>query len=157
MIQKIKSLRARMLEFLAHDIGLPYFRLVRTQTDFPYTLQMLQAMPADTVGHQLAQFFIKNNLSLLPYYERHDIKHVVLEYPPTEEGEVCLQTFMWANGRRTLPVFLAVAYGWSTMPEYWQSLLLAWKRGKAAKSLNNLDWLALIPLNVDKVRTKILH
>lgn len=157
MIANFKKCRAKVLEFLAHDIGLPYFKLIRKRPDFPYTLGTLQAMPTATIGYQLARFFNQYNLSLLPYYERHDIKHVVLGYPPTELGEVCLQTFMWANGRKTLPVFLALAFGWCTMPEYWTFFRIAWLRGKANPKLHDLDWLSLIPFNIYEVRAKLLQ
>lgn len=153
----MKKYRARLLVFLAHSVGLPYFKLVRRQVDFPYTATELAALPQNTVGYKMHQFFQENALSLLPYYEKHDIKHIVLNYPPTEEGEVCLQTFMLANGRCTIPVLIAVIYGWLTMPEYWPGFRQAWQRGRSNIPLGDLDWIALVPVNIDRVRSWLLR
>lgn len=153
----MKKIRAKLLVFLAHKVGLPYFKLVRKKPVFPYSANDLANMPSQSVGYQMHQFFQQNALELLPYYEKHDIKHVVLDYLPTEEGEVCLQTFMLANGRRTIPVMIAVVFGWITMPEYWSSFSKAWKRGKNIQKLSATDWIALIPENIDKVKYQLLQ
>lgn len=147
---KVKVLREKLLVFLAHKVGLPYFKLFRKKPSFPYSAHELSQMPETTVGYQMHLFFEQNNIGLLPYYEKHDIKHIILNYPPTEEGEVCLQTFMLANGRITIPVFIAVAYGWLTMPEYWNSFKKAWVRGRKNISLNDLNWFALVPQNKEE-------
>lgn len=153
----MKKIRAQFLVFLAHKVGLPYFKMVRKQPAFPYTTADLTAMPTESVGFQLHQFFENNALDLLPYYEKHDIKHIILDYPPTEEGEVCLQTFMLANGRITIPILIAVYYGWLTMPEYWSSFKSAWRRGRKNMPLSNLDWIALVPQNINSVKANLLQ
>lgn len=153
----IKQLRERFLVFLAHDLGLRYFRTVRRQRIFPWTLQSLSALPEDTVGRRLYLFMVENNLNLLPYYEKHDIKHVILDYPPTDRGEVCLQVFMLANGRMTIPVLMAVIYGMLTMPEYYAAFKQAWQRGRATASLKHLDWFGLIPLPVAHVKKHLFE
>jgi ubiquinone biosynthesis protein Coq4 len=56
---------------------------------------------------------------LLPYYARHDIKHILLDYDTKNEGEGCLQCFMLGNGHVSFPVVATVLYGWATMPEHW--------------------------------------
>lgn len=153
---KIKQLRERFLVFLAHEVGLPYFKLIRKKISFPYTDADLEQMPENTVGHQLHRFFKKHSLGLLPYYERHDIKHVLLDYPPTEEGEVCLQTFMLANGRVTFPVMIAVAYGWLTMPEFHASFRAAWSKGRNNIPLKDVDWVSLIPHELREIKQLLL-
>ncbi len=153
---KIKQLRERLLVFLAHEVGLPYFKLIRKKISFPYTDADLEHMPENTVGHQLHRFFIKHSLGLLPYYERHDIKHVLLDYPPTEEGEVCLQTFMLANGRVTFPVVVAVAYGWLTMPEFHASFKAAWSKGRSNIPLRDVNWVSLIPHELQEIRQLLI-
>lgn len=142
--------------WLAHDIALPYFKLVRRNYNFPYTLAQLQQYPEGTVGRELYRFFSDNNLDMLPHYEKHDIKHVVLGFPPSEAGEVCLQCFMLANGRITLPVVFSVAVGLVILPESWAACRKAWKQGRAIPSLNRLDWFALVPEPLAEVRQRLL-
>lgn len=152
---RIKKLRERILVFLAHDIGLPYFRLTRRQRSFPYTREALRHLPEGSVGSALFCFLKDNDLKLLPYYEKHDIKHVVLGYPPDEKGEICLQCCMLANGRFTLPVIATVLFGLLTMPEYYPAFYKAFVRGKKAAPLKSLQWFALMPYSLEAVRSRI--
>lgn len=149
--------RKRLLVYLAHEIALPYFKLVRKGYHFPYSIKDLQGFPQGTVGFELFRFFQEHQLKMLPHYEKHDIKHVVLDFPPNETGEVCLQTFMLANGRITLPVVVSVLIGWLIMPEKWHEFMNAWSRGRMLPSLNKLDWFALIPKPITEVRNQIFN
>jgi hypothetical protein len=67
--------------------------------------------PAGTLGNDLFIFLKQRNLPLLKHYARHDLKHVLLGYDTTEEGEACLQSFMFGNGRISFPVLATVTYG----------------------------------------------
>jgi ubiquinone biosynthesis protein Coq4 len=155
--KQLKKARERLLVFLAHDIALPYFRIVRKGYNFPYTLASLQQLPEGSVGNTLYTFFDTNGLSLLPHYEKHDIKHVVLGYPATDTGEVSLQCFMLANGRITLPVLFCVLVGITIMPEYWSTFRQAWNKGRRTPSLNRLDWFSLVPQQLHTVQNQIFN
>ena len=155
MKNTVKKLRRQLLIWLAHDIALPYFKLVRRHYNFPYSLDQLRQCPAGTVGYELYLFFNDNNLDMLPHYEKHDVKHVVLGFPPSESGEVCLQCFMLANGRITLPVIFSVIVGILILPECWPACRKAWKQGRSVPSLNRLDWFALVPQSLTEVRKRL--
>ncbi len=114
MIQLLKKLRSNILVLLTHTIALPILKIVRRKKKFPYSMEQLSALPFETVGNELWQILNAKSLRLLPYYERHDIKHVVLDYPFTDEGEVSLQFFMLSNGRISFPVLATVLYGLAT-------------------------------------------
>lgn len=153
---RIIKLRSAVLVWLTHRIGMPYFKLVRKPLNFPYTIQELSDLPEVTVGHHLFQFLHQHELVLLPYYEKHDIKHVLLDYPPTECGEVCLQSFMLANGRVTLPVIATVIYGICTMPEYWKQIHTAFLRGFRNPNLQATDWFALLHKDYTHTKTQLI-
>lgn len=150
-----KHFRKRLLVYLAHEVALPYFKLIRKGYKFPYSLKELQRFEEGTVGRELFSFFFDNNLDMLPHYEKHDVKHVVLGYPPTEEGEVSLQCFMLANGRITAPVLFSVMVGVLIMPERWSSFRKAWQRGRNTPCLNKLNWFDLVPQPISAVRQQI--
>ncbi|WP_162902737.1 Coq4 family protein [Taibaiella koreensis] len=152
---QLNHIRKRLLVYLAHEVALPYFKLVRKGYHFPYSLKQLQHLPDGTVGRALYRFFNDNDIHLLPHYEKHDIKHVVLGYPPTEEGEVSLQCFMLANGRITAPVLFSVAVGLLIMPDKWRSFRQAWNRGRQTPSLNRLNWFDLVPQQLQEVRHEL--
>ncbi len=137
---------------MTHKIGLPYFKLIRKPVLFQYTVSDLSNLPLHTVGHTLFLFLENNNLQLLPYYEKHDIKHVVLA---TEKGEVCLQLFMLANGRITLPIIATVLFGICTMPEYWKAFILAFKRGYHTSTLKHINWLQILSEPLISVQQQI--
>lgn len=101
-------------------------------------------MDIGTLGNDLYHFLKEKNLQLLPYYAKHDIKHVLLEYDTTDEGEVCLQCFMLGNRHISFPVAATVVYGFLTMPEYWKKFSRAFRRGCNASSLARWDWLNIV-------------
>jgi hypothetical protein len=148
MIQLLKKLRSNMLVLLTHTFALPILKIVRRKKKFPYSMEQLSALPYETVGNELWQLLNANSLRLLPYYERHDIKHVVLNYPFTDEGEV-------ANGRISFPVLATVLYGLATMPEYYSSFKKAWLRGKQTKSLENMDWFGIMEVPLVAVQKQV--
>jgi hypothetical protein len=155
MIKLLKSIRSQLLVLLTHTFALPVLKIIRKKKPFPYTTDQLSALPYETVGNELWQALNQHNLRLLPYYEKHDIKHVVLQYPFTDEGEVCLQFFMLANGRISFPVLSTVIYGLVTMPEYYVSFFQAYKRGKQYKNLDQFNWFSIMEQPLLQVQQEI--
>jgi len=86
----------------------------------------------------------KKNLKLLPYYAKHDIKHILLGYDTTDEGEGCLQCFMLGNRHVSFPVIATVLYGFVTMPEYWASFRKAYKRGRHCNPISDWKWFEIL-------------
>jgi ubiquinone biosynthesis protein Coq4 len=146
-MQYLKQLRSRTLVFLTHSMALPVLKLIRKKKPFPYTAAELWQLPQGTVGKDLVQMLDTAQLNLLPYYEKHDIKHVLLGYPTTEEGEVCLQCFMLGNGHISIPVIATVLFGVFTMPEHYTSFLKAFKKGRRSTAIKQWNWFQLIPCN----------
>lgn len=157
MYASIIKLRSMLLVYLTHNMALPFLKLVRKPLLFPYSMEMLLKMKDKTVGNDLYHFLQKRNLSLLPYYAKHDIKHILLEYDTTDEGEVCLQSFMLGNGHLSFPVIATVIYGFVTMPEYWPKFKQAYKRGKHATSLHDWKWFEVMEQETVTLINKINH
>ena len=151
-MKSLKKIRANTLVWLTHQVALPMLLIIRKPKEFPYNMQQLQALPEGTLGRELALFIRCNGLHLLRYYEKHDIKHVIFDYPSTEDGEVCLQYLMLGNGHVSFPVLITVIFGALFMPEYDSRFAKAYKRGKQTPSLNDVDWFDLIPLQLKAVR-----
>jgi ubiquinone biosynthesis protein Coq4 len=97
----------------------------------------------------------QRNLPLLKHYARHDLKHVLLGYDTTEEGEACLQSFMFGNGRISFPVLATVAYGFITMPEYWSKMKEAFQMGKKGISIHAWKWNEILKEPTEELRRKI--
>jgi ubiquinone biosynthesis protein Coq4 len=69
---------------------------VSRPNEFTYCEDELRFFPAGTLGNDLFLFLKQRNLPLLKHYARHDLKHVLLGYDTTEEGEACLQSLCLA-------------------------------------------------------------
>ena len=155
MYKIIVQCRSRLLVFLTHNMALPLLKLVRSPVKFPYSKEDLYQLPDGSLGKQLVNMLDKKQLKLLPYYAKHDIKHILLQYDTTDEGEVCLQCFMLGNGHLSFPVAATVLYGLFTMPEYWKSFRHAYNRGAACASINNWEWFTLLNEPVNSLIHKI--
>ncbi len=139
------KIRSAVLVFLTHHMALPVLRLIRKPKKFPYSMQQLHQMPGGTLGKDLANFLAQRKLKLLPHYAKHDIKHVLLQYDTTDDGEVCLQCFMLGNHHLSFPVAATVAYGFVTMPEHWKKFMQAYRRGKKSTRIHHWNWFEILP------------
>ena len=101
-------------------------------------------MREGSLGKDLYNFLENKDLHLLPYYAKHDIKHVLLDYDTTGEGEVCLQCFMLGNRHISFPVAATVVYGMLTMPEYWTKFRKAYLRGQMAPDIRDWKWFGIM-------------
>ena len=155
MYKLLKKLRSRLLVYLTHNMALPVLKLIRKPEVFPYTTAELKQFPAGSLGKDLALFLEKKELQLLAYYARHDIKHILLEYDTTDEGEGCLQCFMLGNGRISFPVIATVLYGYLTMPEHWGAFRKAFRRGRNCQPIQDWKWFAILLLPTGELKKKI--
>ena len=144
MYKFIIKCRSALLVYLTHRMALPVLRIIRKAEIFPYSKAELTNFPDKTLGRELVDFLDDKDLDLLPYYVRHDIKHILLEYDTTDEGEVCLQCFMLGNGHLSFPVAATVFYGLVTMPEYWNSFKIAYLRGKKSIAIAHWQWFEIL-------------
>ena len=156
MKRRIVKIRESILVFLTHKIALPVLKLVRRPNEFTYSEDELRSFPSGTLGNDLVVFLKQRNLPLLKHYVRHDLKHVLLGYDTTEEGEACLQSFMFGNGRISFPVLATVTYSFITMPEYWSIMKKAYLQGKKSDPIHVWKWNELLKEPTEELRKKIL-
>ena len=156
MKSRLIKFRETILVFLTHKIALPMLKLVRRPNEFSYSEDDLQSLPPGTLGNDLFVFLKQRNLPLLKHYARHDLKHVLLGYDTTEEGEACLQSFMFGNGRISFPVLATVGYSFLTMPEYWSKMKKAFLQGKKSDPIHVWKWNEVIKEPTEELRKKIL-
>lgn len=155
MKKAIIKIRETVLVFLTHNIALPLLKWFRKPNVFIHSEDNLQSLPAGTLGNDLFIFLKQRNLPLLKHYARHDLKHVVLGYDTTEEGEACLQSFMLGNGRISFPVLATVVYSFLTMPEYWGKMRKAFLRGRKSNPIHSWRWSEIVEMPTEELRRKI--
>lgn len=157
MKKPLLKLRSSVLVFLTHKIALPLLKILRKPNVFTYSKEQLNSLPTGSLGRDLYEFLETRKLPLLKHYARHDLKHVLLGYDTTDEGEACLQCFMLGNGRVSFPVLATVVYGFITMPEHWKQMRQAFKKGRLSNSFHSWKWNELLPAQTTDLRNKIFN
>ena len=153
--REIKKIRSDVLVYLTHRMALPILKLIRKPVLFPYSMEELKRFPVETMGNDLPVFLEEKGLDLLPYYAKHDIKHILLGYDTTDDGEVCLQCFMLGNRHISFPVMATVMYGMVTMPEYWSLFRQAIKRGRNCSPIENWKWFEILGERTTGLKNKV--
>lgn len=110
-----------------HDMA-PYHRQVAA----------LSQLPEGTVGHELAECLLARELTLVPGFESHDLKHVVLAYELEPVGEIRLQAFMLGNGNWTVPSLLIFIFGLLLLPQHWHLFRQDFQAGQRCLPLATL-------------------
>lgn len=149
--------RSTILVFLTHQVALPLLKIVRRPNAFSYGKDELSCFPDGSLGKDLYLFLEKRKLPLLKHYARHDLKHVLLNYDTTDEGEACLQSFMMGNGRISFPVLATITYSFLTMPEYWGKMRKAFRQGRRSTSFHHWKWNELLYEPTTKLRQHIFN
>jgi ubiquinone biosynthesis protein Coq4 len=155
MSKVIIKMRSKVLVYLTHQMVLPILSVLSKPEKFPFNQEQLKQFPEGSAGKDLIEMLNEKKLQLLPNYARHDIKHLLLQYDTTDEGEVCLQCFMLGNGHLSLPVVATVLFGYITMPEYWSKFKMALKRGAESTVVTNWQWVTLLHQPTSLLRYKI--
>ncbi|MCC2546925.1 hypothetical protein LJY25_10755 [Hymenobacter sp. BT175] len=94
----------------------------------------LPRLPIGTLGRGVADLLVRHELQLIPHYQDHDLKHVLLGYDMTSEDELRLKAFMLGNGDWSLACLGLLAFALLT-PELWPGLYLHYRRGRRTQSV----------------------
>jgi hypothetical protein len=106
----------------------------------PYNdkLEKIKRYPVGTLGQGIAKCLEENKLSLVPKFESHDLKHVLLDFKMTPVDEIRMQAFMLGNGNNTLPCYAILIFGSILLPEEWSTFYKDFKRGQKSQSISSL-------------------
>jgi len=143
----MKKLRSKLLQLMTHHVALPMVLPFRKQNPFRFSMSELLELESGTLGRDLAEKLTKNGFHLLPNYERHDCKHLILEFEMDEKGEACMQFYFLGNRHCSFPVLITVTFCLFLMPDYWSSFYKNFKKGKKGKSFHGIDFNSMILKN----------
>lgn len=102
-----------------HDV-----KIYENKVDF------LLKMPEGTLGNDIGRSLKKNNLRLVPRYESHDLKHVLLNYGMNPVDEIRMQAFMIGNGNYSISVFAIFIFGALILPNLWSIFYIDFRKGR---------------------------
>ena len=100
-------------------------------------VEELRKLPNGTIGKEIANCLNENKLNLIPNFESHDLKHVLLDFKMTPIDEIRMQAFMLGNGNYTFPCFAILTFGALLLPNYWVKFYADFKRGRNTKPISN--------------------
>lgn len=97
----------------------------------------LRALDNGTLGREIAQCLDAHQLTLVPKYESHDLKHVLLGYEMTSEDEIRMQAFMVGNGNYSIPSLSILGFGAILLPEMWSTFAKDFRRGRRTQPISH--------------------
>jgi hypothetical protein len=128
-------------QLIRHAFFLSVWCLEQCHDMAPYQQKVaaLSQLPKGTVGQSLAECLLARELTLVPGFESHDLKHVVLAYELEPVGEIRLQAFMLGNGNWTLPSILIFLFGLVLLPQHWRLFRQDFQAGQQCLPLATLQ------------------
>ncbi|WP_341902561.1 hypothetical protein [Fluviicola taffensis] len=116
----------------------------------------LRKLPEGTLGYDIAKCLDQNQLTLVPKYESHDMKHVLLGYEMTPLDEIRMQAFMLGNGNYSFPCFAILAFGIILLPDKWTSFYKDFKKGRTSEKIKTWTIEAYADLNTTELKELIV-
>lgn len=97
----------------------------------------LENCPENSVGKSVLNMLNENNLDVIPFFEDHDLKHLVLGYGMNSVEEIRMQAFLFGNGNRSFSCILFLLSG-ILLPSAWNLFYFDYKKGKNSPDILNL-------------------
>lgn len=127
------GLRARLVEWLKITfVVAPLHRWYRKEAE--NAMRELRKLPIGTVGRDVVDMLDDRDLLLIPKFEDHDVKHLLLDYGMSPIDEIRMQCYLLGNGNRSLFCLIFVASA-AIFPEYWSLFQEDNRNGKQAFSV----------------------
>ncbi len=155
MLLHYRKLRSILLERLIFSTK-PLVGLIYKPTPWNYTREELQALPTGSFGYAIGTKLAENGYELLPSYESHDAKHLLLNYEMNAEDEGRMQFFLLGNGNWFVSVLLTVVTCIVLMPDQWGNFYRDYQRGKATHTnVSALDLENLLFYNLTHLQQEL--
>lgn len=109
--------------------------------------------PKTSIGYNVSQSLIENKLDLIPLFENHDLKHVILNYKMTPVDEIKLQAFMFGNGNHSLACISILFFGLILLPDEWSNLYTEFVKGKNTIPISEWRLSDLAKVEIETINT----
>lgn len=133
LLQKL----ARKIIKKSFELSISIIEYSNNMTPYKNKVSNLRLLKKGTLGKEIANCLDLYNLTLVPNFESHDLKHVLLDYKMTPEGEIRMQAFMIGNGNYSIPSFSILFFGAILLPDLWSIFYSDYKKGRASISIAN--------------------
>ncbi|MGD1845865.1 MAG: hypothetical protein ACFB10_10775 [Salibacteraceae bacterium] len=127
----------RKVVYLSLELGVALLQFLGPQKRLDNQLKALAHYPKGTLGYDLSQWLRQRNNRLVPGFESHDLKHLLLGYDTSPEDEVRMQAFLLGNGNVTGPTLFLFLYGSFWMPRLWKHFPKDFRRGQHTQPMQH--------------------
>jgi hypothetical protein len=110
-----------------------------------------------TLGKDIVNCLDQHNLRLVPGYESHDLKHVLLNYAMTPLDEIRMQAFMIGNGNISIPSIAIFLYGFILLPHKWHQLFKDFKLGLRSESIKTWTMEQYASRQTEELRKQVIN
>lgn len=142
-----------IIEKLYKIVKVPYEFLFKNNSPWEIGISDLICLPENSLGFHLGCFLLKYNLEPQPRLEEHDIYHVLTNTGIFVKNEIEMQFYLFGNGKKTPFVFMVIATGLLFYPFHIKSYIKTYTRGKQAHQFYDLDFLKMLPIPLEKIKT----
>lgn len=154
----VDKFRGSILNF-AVECAKPLYAKVFGHGRKPWSItkEDLKKYPKNSLGNALSIFLEDHQFSLIPLYERHDVFHVLLGYPPRVIEESGMQFFLLGNGKYTPSVFITVIFSILIIPDQLGYFIKEYRRGKKCLPIGNWDFQYLLNEPIQVLQNQIFR
>lgn len=100
----------------------------------------------------LGEFLVKNNYSIQPNLEEHDVYHVLTNCGTTVKEEIKMQFYLLGNGKKTPFVFIVISAS-IFYPFCYREFIECYKKGKKSLSFYHLDFSKMLHIPIQNIKT----
>ncbi|MEL0653346.1 hypothetical protein V6246_18135 [Algibacter sp. TI.3.09] len=148
---EIPMLREQLVEFLKIYLAIkPLQFFYRTKSE--NIKNELEKLQKGTIGYDLNKLLDNNKLKVIPKFENHDLKHIILGYGMTSVEEIKMQAYLFGNGNKNIFCIIFFASG-LIFPEEWNSFYKEYKKGKKSVYIHDLSFKETIMKQTEKLKT----
>ena len=155
MIHFLTKIPERIIKLSFH-LAVRFIERFHDMSTYDEKVRQLSMMERGTLGKDVADCLEKHNLRLVPGFESHDLKHVLLKYEMNPVDEIRMQAFMLGNGNITVVSIAIVIFGFVLLPHKWFQFYRDFKLGLVSKEIKNWDLTTYASFHTHALRLKVL-
>lgn len=148
---------ARQIIKISFDCSVSTIERFSKMDKYHRQVDFLRKLEAGTLGNEIANCLDQHRLTLVPNYESHDLKHVLLDYKMTPEDEIRMQAFMIGNGNYSIPSFTIFFFGAILLPDLWTTFYTDFKKGRNTVPISAWSIDAYATRQLNELRTELMQ
>ena len=147
---------ARKIIKQSFDLSVSTIEFFSNLEPYKEKVSELRKLEHGTLGKEIANCLDQHELTLVPAYESHDLKHVLLDYKMTAEDEIRMQAFMIGNGNYSIPSFAILIFGVVLLPDLWLTFYSDFKKGNESIQISTWTIEKYAHRNLTVLRAEII-